>query len=108
MTLGKLIKFLERQDQEKVLRKSFLTPCSYRGYYEQLAFVEAENVKCADMLAAAKSALGETFGGYKGGEFKMDEYTDVWIVESPRYTGDGISLLLLRYMFNDWEPFEES
>jgi hypothetical protein len=100
MTLDELIKRLERADPELSVRHGFAKPMSYRGYYEQLAFEPAENVTVGSMLEHARSALGKTFTGYKGGEYEMHEYTDVWLA---RYgcTGESIGPVLLAYMLGD-------
>ena len=47
------------------------------------------------MLEYAKSALGATFTGYKGGEFLMEEFTDCWICEYGTSHGDGIGPVML-------------
>ncbi len=79
MTLGKLISILKVMDPNEVMPNGFNNPHSYRGYYEQLAFEPAMNVKVRDMLKDAEDSLGKTFTGYKGGQFKMESYTDIWI-----------------------------
>ena len=37
------------------------------------------NATISDMLNYAKSAMGNTFEGYKGGEYTMGEDTPCWI-----------------------------
>ncbi len=100
MKLGELIKTLEKAPPEKIVPHGFGTPDSYRGYYEQLAFEPRKNVTVGEMLAYAKSALGQTFQGYKGGEYLMTEWTDVWIAEYGD-TGEPIGPTLLQYMVGD-------
>ena len=95
--LQDLIEFLESQPADKVVRFGFGSPMSYRGYYEDLAFDPAENVTIGSMLAHAKSALGQTFQGYKGGDYTMHEYTDCWIAEYGRSGGDKIGPTLMKY-----------
>ena len=77
--LGEMIARLEREPSEKVIRRGFLRPHSYRGFYEDLAFEPVENVPVRDMLECAKASLGKTYQGYKGGNYNMDERTSVWI-----------------------------
>src|SRR3990167_10281820 len=90
MTLGELIKRLEMEPPKKVIRSGFGSPHSYRGFYEDLAFVPMqEGISVEVILKMAKDALGKTFQGYKGGDFKMDENTDVWLAE---YGGLGEAL----------------
>lgn len=97
MVLKELIEFLESQPADKVVPIGFSRPHSYRGYYECLAFQPKENVTCGEMLEDAKSALGKTFEGYKGGEYVMGEYTDVYIAEHGN-TGEQIGPILMGYM----------
>lgn len=79
MTLGELIKTLEALDPNMVLSPGFGEAMSYRGYYEQLAFTPEESVVVKDALKEAKAALGQTFTGYKGGDYTMHEFTECWI-----------------------------
>lgn len=79
MKLYELIEALEKEDQTKVCKFGFNSPHSFRGCYDELAFEPAENVTVSDMLACAKSAVGATYQGYKGGDFLMDMHTDVHI-----------------------------
>jgi len=81
MILKDLINKLEAMDQNAVVDNGFSTPHSDRGDYSELAFHPEETAKVSDMLKYAKSALGATFTGWKGGEFKMGEYTPVHIGE---------------------------
>ena len=81
MKLMYLIDFLSKLPQDAVVTNGFCEPMSYRGYYDQLAFEPKERARIGDMLAHAKSALGQIFIGYKGGEFVMDEWTECWIAE---------------------------
>lgn len=80
-TLGMLIEWLESQDGEMVVKDGFSSPHSDRGSYDELAFTPEPEAKIADMLAHARSALGGTFEGWKGGEFTMNEHTPVYIGE---------------------------
>ena len=77
MTLEELIAQLSLYDPNKIVAKGFSSPHSYRGYYDELAFEPTDNVTVGSMLADAESALGETFEGYKGGEYKMGAGTTV-------------------------------
>jgi len=100
--LGELIKILEEQpDKGRVLPLGFRYPHSYRGYYDELAFELVSNVTVAQMLADAKGAVGATFDGWKGGEYKMGEYTDCWLVQKEGQTGESLGALLLHFMLRD-------
>lgn len=97
MVLKDLIDYLEKQDLDKIVPMGFANPHSYRGDYEQLAFEPKENIAIGEMLQAAKSALGKTFDGWKGGKFNMGEYTTVNLAEQG-CCGEEIGIILLDYM----------
>ena len=96
MTLGKLIEWLEQQDPELVVKDGFGSPHSDRGSYDELAFEPIPEAKIGDMLAYAKSALGATFEGWKGGEYGMCEYTPVHIGNYGE-CGDEITPIHFKY-----------
>jgi len=55
---------------------------SYRGYYEDLAVEPTESpVQVSTFLSVLEAALGETFTGYKGGDFVMDKDTPLWVAK---------------------------
>ena len=81
INLGEVIDELKKHDPAQVVANGFGSPHSYRGYYHELAFSPAENVTIGSMLEHAKSALNQTFTGYKGGDFTMCESTPCSIAE---------------------------
>ncbi len=85
MTLGGLIRWLEKQDGSLVVKDGFGSPHSDRGSYDELAFDPVDETTLGEMLSHAKSALGTAFPGWKGGEYEMFEYTSVYI----GHYGDG-------------------
>lgn len=97
LTLGELIEELEKVDPDHVCSVGFGEPHSDRGDYADLAFSPARNVTVGSMLAHARSALGATFEGYKGGDFTMGEWTDVLIGEWGD-CGENIGSLLICFM----------
>ncbi len=98
MNLGDLITRLEAADPDQTARHGFTHPHSYRGDYMDLAFEPAIDVTVADMLAAARSAIGATFQGWKGGDFTMTEHTWCWLSQEGDASGETISALLLELM----------
>ena len=98
ITLGKLIQQLSRCNSDSYIRYDFgaFTPKgidSYRGYYEQLAlgFAEpSETAKVGEILALCKGAVGKTFWGYKGGTYRMNEGSYVWVANCGHSTDTGI------------------
>lgn len=97
-SLGQLIKRLEAEDPSKVVPLGLGQPHSYRGYYEDLEFTPQESVTVGEMLATARGCLGQTFTGYKGGEYEMHEYTTVWLGQYGNADGQSIGDILLDYM----------
>ena len=81
MNLKELIEQLSDMSPDATVPHGFGAPMSYRGYYDEVAFEPEENARIGDMLQHAKTALGATFTGYKGGEFTMHEDTPCWIAE---------------------------
>jgi hypothetical protein len=100
MRLKELIEELEKHHPAKHVPLGFGRPHSYRGYYEQLAFSPVENTTVGDMLNAAKTAMGKTFTGYKGGEYEMGEWTECNLAEYGS-CGETIGPVLLRYMLGE-------
>lgn len=79
MTLGRLIDFLKTQPADKKIA-GFGEANSYRGYHSDLAFEPSlEEQTVSKFLEYCKSAMGEVFEGYKGGEFVMGRNTPLWI-----------------------------
>lgn len=94
-TLGELIEALENFHPARHSPLGFGNPHSYRGDYSELAFEPAPAATVADMLAVAKSALGRTFEGWKGGDYVMDEHTPVWFALEGHGNGETIGPVML-------------
>jgi hypothetical protein len=99
LKLGQLIQALEAiPDKTKSVQFDFggFVPdsiMSYRGYYDHLAFdwVERGNDhSVARVLVEAKSAMGKVFTGYKGGDYRMDESTPLWVAQYGDCTSTAI------------------
>ena len=83
---------------------------SYRGYYDQLALgytTELGVLSCSlrkmlmtvdALLDDCRAAVGATFEGYKGGSYKMDEDTEVWISNY----GEASDVVLDRIVVRDY------
>ena len=58
---------------------------SWRGAYKELAFDfchghgKEKPMPISEFLRVLKDTIGQTFTGYKGGDFTMDESTPVWV-----------------------------
>jgi hypothetical protein len=105
--LGALIEALEAEDPSLVCPRGFARPHSYRGYYDELAFEPARDVTVGEMLAAAKSALGSTYGGWKGGDYTMSEYTYCWLAYRGD-TGETLGAVLVSHLLRDAAAGEPS
>lgn len=98
MSLDEIITTLAAEDPNRVLPYGFDNPHSYRGYYTDLAFEPATDITVGDMLEAARNALGHTYTGWKGGEFRMSGYSDCWLSMEGSASGESIGPLLLKLM----------
>lgn len=100
LTLGQLIELIEHEnlkyttyDEKSEKPKSInfdfgnMRPgglTSWRGSYEELAicYQDDGHPTAVDFLKELKNANGKTFQGWKGGDFKMDLDTPLWIANS--------------------------
>ncbi len=97
LNLGEVIEALEAEDPARRLPLGFHQPHSFRQYYDDLAFEPAENIAVGEMLAAARSALGATMTGYKGGDYVMDVLSPCWLAYYGE-SGETLGRTLLRLM----------
>lgn len=92
MTLGKLIAALESMP-EGTFVANLHSPHSYRGYYSDLAFKQEDGTRpAADLLADCRACMGQSFEGYKGGNFVMGALTPLWVAS---YGNCGLKLMAL-------------
>jgi hypothetical protein len=107
-TLGHLIAVLEQADSDADVEFDFcyLRPtnvASYRGYYSHLALgwsnepLRSKNGEfvrhwpsVANVLTHLKSARGKNFDGWKGGTYRMDGETPIWVANPGETGGTGI------------------
>lgn len=78
MTLGELISALEALPPDQMLAWGIEHPHSYRGFYNDVAFERRAPQTAGEAAAVARSALGQTYQGWKGGDYTMHEYGDVY------------------------------
>jgi hypothetical protein len=100
ITLGELIAKLEGKDPKANLAVQFLDKLrgvdgvdSYRGYYSDLAIEPGSMVlgTVAEGLEVLRNAVGSTFEGYKGGEYRMNNRTLVWVDTYGSCTEQGVT-----------------
>jgi len=97
-SLGDVIRRLSLEDPNKVIALGFHNPHSYRGDYADLAFEPATRCRVGDMLATAEQALDQVYEGYKGGEYRMTAYSQVWIANEGSSSGTLLSPTVLELM----------
>ena len=95
-TLGDLINWLGQQDPNLIVLDGFGSPHSDRGSYDELAFTPLPSARIGDMLKYAESAVGDTFTGWKGGEYTMDLGTPVYLGEYGD-CGEAITPITFKY-----------
>ena len=88
INLGGIITVLRTVDPTLVLRAGFRGAFSYRGYYQDLAFLYGANVTVAESLACAQAAVHAVYTGYKGGSYLMGVKTTCWLVDDKSQTVD--------------------
>jgi hypothetical protein len=86
--LKDLIELLEKFPSDLLVAQGFGNPHSWRGVYSELAFEPVDDTTVGDMLSEARSAIGETYYGHKGGEFTMTLETQVNVDYQGRWS-DG-------------------
>jgi len=102
LNLGELIDLLEKQlkkqheDNIVVFDFGDLSPTkciSYHGYYEDLAieFDQETSPKVEEFLTELQSAVGKTFEGYKGGNYRMTRKSRVWVANYKHCSGTVIT-----------------
>lgn len=75
MNLRGMIELFKSLPQDAILEMGLNNPHSWRGSYEELSFEPAGEMKVSKVLRVLKSAIGKTYTGYKGGEYRMDKDT---------------------------------
>jgi hypothetical protein len=109
VSLGSLIEALskiENKEADVQFDFCYLRPTkvgSYRGYYDHLALGWSdESVTDKDgkflrhwpsvqsLIDELKAAIGRTFEGWKGGDYRMTEETPVWVANRGESGGTGI------------------
>lgn len=98
LTLGDLISKLKESNPGMTIKFDFCYFCpvsinSYRGYYDHLAigYEQYKEVTVAQLLTLCEGAVGKTFEGYKGGDYKMSLSTPLWVDNYGEMTGTTIT-----------------
>lgn len=86
LSVGGLIRLLEKREREQMVSFDFghRRPSgihSYRGFYDHLAIGHVyggDDVTVDGLLLSLKDAIGKTFQGWKGGDYRMNAQTPIW------------------------------
>lgn len=101
--------------------KDNLAPCnpqSYRGVYSHLALDYQSTPQTIKALTAElRDCVGRGFGGYKGGEYTMQNETTLWVARWGEYSGyrilgafvdsEGVVRLVVEIGDEDIEEYKE-
>ena len=83
MNLKEFKDYIESFPVEAIFNYSISEPFSWRGSYNEVAFaIDDSSMSRELMLEYIERAYTETFTGYKGGEYRYDDYTDIHYEES--------------------------
>ena len=92
-----ILDYLADLDPYAVTSFTLSDPHCDRGSYSDVAFaMTREPSTVAEVYAVIASVIGETYQGYKGGDFTMHAWTDCCIGESSYDVGDALSVGWLR------------
>jgi len=105
MNLQEIIDAMEKQPRDKPMVIGFTDPHSYRGEYRNLAVEPVFGSTVGESLDCLKEALGSTYTGWKGGDYDMDGFVNVYISHTGRASGERIGALLLACLLGD-DPVE--
>lgn len=107
MTLGELKNRFEEMQKGKILAYKLSEPFSWRGIYAEVAFeILEEDSTREENLEKIERALTEEFYGYKGGEFKYNEDTEIHFEsDESAYSDGGYSRNLIQRIKGE-EQFE--
>lgn len=100
MKLGQIINKLQHLKADKHIYFDFgrMVPrgvSSSRGHYEDVAIgydaiSEADDTRVGTLLESLVAAVGVTYSGYKGGEYKATENSTVWVDNYSEWSGTVI------------------
>lgn len=100
LSLGELVGVLETQPRDRVVRRGLTNPHSYRVYSFDIAFELGGPISILGMLAVVRSAIGETFEAWKGGDYIMSTESGVHVAKRGE-PGDDLGPLLLEFLLSD-------
>lgn len=107
MTLGQFKDHIASFPAGTVFEWSLSDPFSWGGDYSEVAFsLDRSPMTREDVLGRIDKALTQTFCGYKGGEYRFSEYTNVHFEHGYSYYTDGKYCGAIIAEIEDSVPFE--
>lgn len=82
MTLGEMIERLEQLPPDTLINLG--NSHSYRGYYSDLAFEALDRATASEVLQECQDSMGQSFEGYKGGDYYMHAGVPIWVADYGR------------------------
>jgi hypothetical protein len=79
MNIKMLTAILKELPTDTVFKLGFANPHSYRGYYHQLGLEPLDDIKVTTMIEALEDANGNTYHGWKEGEYLMGDETTCYL-----------------------------
>jgi hypothetical protein len=106
MELGKFKEYIESFENNYLFDYSISEPFSWRGSYCEVAFsIENESSTKEDILEKILLAYNNIFRGYKGGEYKYTDNTDIHFeYDYSSYSGEGYAQRLIEDITRKEEP----
>ena len=90
MTLREFKDHIEKFESGTVFFFGISEPFSWRGIYAEVAFeIVREKTTREDILSKIQLAYTNEFTGYKGGEYRYHDGTEIHFEESQRSYSDG-------------------
>jgi hypothetical protein len=90
MTLKEFKNHIDSFTYNKVFDYSISNPFSWRGVYSEVAFtIKPIPSDKEDVLSKINKAYDNEFYGYKGGNYKYDDNTDIHFESEPSSWSDG-------------------
>ena len=102
-TVDEIYDMLSELPSDSVFQNGFTSAHSYRGSYDTLAVEPCCETSVTEMMTCLANAIGETFTGYKGGEFTMQGTEELFLayegscgsrIEGYKCTTNGFELVL--------------
>lgn len=84
MNIKEYKKYCEKNGLSTITKIRFTDTFSSRACYSDLGVSfeldgKDKDTTLSDNLRVLENAIGETYEGYKGGEFEMDLFSEIWL-----------------------------